>query len=235
MSKMMKLFVGLIVVDVVLVLLHTLFGWSLVNLDQEANLSAWYSSVKLFVLACLAWRNYALERRLRPVARFRMVFLWLVVGGIFLFLSADETSSMHERLARVVMAESAIGLDIRETLLAGDATKDSFAWVLLLAPFILAVVVLFVVFFGQRFRRMPGVLIPALVGVGMFVSAVGCEATIYVMPSFQEWSNADLTRYNLGIALEESGEIFGATLFILALGRYGERLLENREQGGATR
>lgn len=214
-------FTALFVIDLTLIALHVAFGWSLINLDEEGNLAAWYSSSKLLALASVSVNLWILERAQQPAHRSRLTILWLAVAMIFLALSMDETASMHERVARVVMRESTVGLDIRETVLAGDATKDAFAWVLIFSPFIAVTAVFFLFFFYARLFRTRRGFIPAMTGLALFLLAVGLEATIYLSPSLQEWSHGDLVRYRLGIALEETGEILGSTLFLLAFVRYG--------------
>lgn len=220
-----RLLVVLLVLDLSFVLLHVVFGWSIINLDEEGNLTAWYSSVKLmglFVLCLLIWKAERSSPRMeRP---YRLTWLWLLVAAVFLFLSADETASMHERFARVVMQESAMGLDIRETVLSGDTMKDSFAWILLLSPFILGVTCFFGFFFYQRLKRYPDSFIPALAALALFLLAVGLEATIYYLPPFAEWSSRELFLYRLFVGFEEASEMVGSTLFLLSFSNYRRHL-----------
>jgi len=213
-------FAVLLVVDVVLIVLHVGFGWSLINLDEEGNLATWYSSAKLLALAVVAGTIWTAEGRQTQSQRRKFRVLWLLVALIFLGLSIDETSSIHERLARVVMQESSVGLDIRETVLGGDATKDAFAWVLIFSPLIVATAVFFLFFFYTRLFRSRHGFVPAMAALGLFLLAVIMESTIYLSPSMREWTTGELSRYRAGIALEESGEILGSTLFLLAFLRY---------------
>lgn len=218
-----KLIWILLAVDAVLIVLHILFGWSVINLDEEGNLAAWYSSVKLLMLSVLCLRAHTREKTLRPSGR--TAALWLLTGLIFLGLSADETASMHERLARFIMQESSVGLDISEGMLGGDAGKDSFAWVILLSPFIVAVTVFFAGFFHNRLKTCPAAWRCAAAGLLFFLLAIGMEATIYFFPSFSDWSSAHTDWYRFFIGFEEAGELFGATLFILAFSIYGRSIL----------
>ena len=220
------LLVVLLVLDLSFIVLHVSTGWSIINLDEECNLTAWYSSMKLMGLCVLCLMIYRGERS-TPRAeerRYRLTWLWLLVAAVFLFLSADETASMHERLARFIMQESAVGLDIRETVLDGDAMKDSFAWVLLLSPFILGVTCFFAFFFYQRLKPYPDSFIPALAALGLFLMAIGLEGTIYLLPPFDEWSSRELFLYRLSIGFEEAGEMIGSTLFLLAFNNYRRHL-----------
>ncbi|MDA0989140.1 MAG: hypothetical protein O3A51_00120 [Verrucomicrobia bacterium] len=211
----------LLIGDVILLVLHVCFGWSVINLDEEGNLSAWYSSAKLLSLAILATWIWAADCRYAG----RWHWPWLLVALIFLGLSADETASLHERLARLVMQESSAGLDLRETVLGGDTAKDSYAWVILLSPFILAVTLFFGVFFVKRLLTCRLSLVTAISALAFFLLAVALEATIYAAPSLADWGDADVTRYRLFLAIEESGELLGSTLFIFAFLTYGRSLL----------
>lgn len=210
--------------DLLLLGLHVVFGWSVINLDEEGNLSAWYSSAKLLGLALLAVWIWAADCNYQG----RWHWPWLLVALIFLGLSADETASLHERLARTFMQESTVGLDLRETVLGGDTAKDSYAWVILLSPFILAVAVFFAVFFFKRLSSCRLSLIVAIVALALFLLAVALEATIYVSPSLSEWGESDVTRYRMFLAIEEFGELLGSTLFIFAFFTYRQSL-ENSE------
>jgi hypothetical protein len=215
--------VSLIVLDLLLVCLHMLWRWPVIDLDQEGNLSAWYSSAKLLGLALLSVLIWLDEKKLAG-SHLRAKWLWLVVGMIFLLLSADETASMHERSARFIMKETTVGLDIRETLMSGDSIKDSFAWVFLLSPFILGVVVFFLVFFYNRLKKCLSSLIPAMIALAMFLLAVLLEAAICFMPGFEAWEAGEVAIYRMSISIEETAEILGATLFLFAFYRYRESL-----------
>ncbi|MBN1268045.1 MAG: hypothetical protein JXB04_00515 [Kiritimatiellae bacterium] len=217
-------FTLIFLIDITFIILHFAFGWSVINLDEEGNLTAWYSSTKLLGLAVLCAWLWNVERK---QAGRKLSFLWLVVALIFLGLSMDETASLHERLARAVMEESSVGLDIRETVLQGDATRDSFAWVLILSPFILATVLFFAFFFYSRLFRSRAGYVPALLGLLMFILAVVLEATIYLAPSMKDWEDKDVARYQENIKVEEAGEMLGSTLFLLAFWRYKKRLEES--------
>ncbi len=193
--------------------------WSLIDLDQEANLTAWYSSAKLLGLAIISYLIYNAEKNL-PDGNTRSSWMWLIVALIFLLLSADETASIHETIANTIMKQASIGVDIRETVLGGDTYKDSFAWVLLLAPFILAVSVFFLVFFYKKFSSSKTTLALAVTALACYLLAVGSEATIYIAPTFAEFTAADTLQYRISIGIEESGEIIGTTLFLLTFLRY---------------
>jgi hypothetical protein len=211
----------LLVFDAILVALHFITGRAVINLDEEANVSAWYSSAKLLLMGWFCWLAWRQERSVPADRRpGRFTFLWIVLALLFLGLSVDETASLHERLARKVMSQWSVGLDIRETVLGGDQSKDAFAWVLLLSPFIVASLALFLVFLFRRLRARRRGYVPVLAGIAMFATVILLEATIYLFPSFSDFDSRLVGLYRLLVGIEECCEVFGITLFLVGLQRY---------------
>lgn len=65
------------------------------NLGNENNLAAWWSGALLAVIAlCASDGAYSETNKRNGTAK-----AWLVISGVFLFLSADEVGSLHERLS----------------------------------------------------------------------------------------------------------------------------------------
>lgn len=226
-----RLFFALLASDLVFIALHVVFGWSVINLDEEGTLAVWYSSTKLLGIAVTCVLIWLRERGAVISGKaLRLSVLWLAVASVFLFLSADETASMHERFARTVMQDTSVGLDIRETVLQGDQAKDSFAWVLLLSPVILAVTILFLVFFYKRLFACRSVYVTAMIGLGLFLLAVGLEATVFSTPAFEQWTSAQLAHYRAGVAVEETGEMLGSSFFLFAFLCYWQHLADRRSE-----
>ena len=78
-----------------------LFGLvPLLRLDLEQNLPTWYQSLAL-LLAAGIMAAIGVRRRGAgdPIGRY-----WLLLAGIFLFLSADEAASVHEKVLRVMQS-----------------------------------------------------------------------------------------------------------------------------------
>ena len=67
---------------------------SLIDLDAEGNLPAWFSSFQLALIAIAFW---VLAARFRATQRPSRCFL-RACGGFFLLLSIDETAMFHERI-----------------------------------------------------------------------------------------------------------------------------------------
>ncbi|HJQ68249.1 MAG TPA: hypothetical protein VKA70_04725 [Blastocatellia bacterium] len=66
--------------------------YTLFNLDGEANIPAWFSSSQLLLICLMVWVAALLGRSSDRPRRFSL----LMMGALFLLLSLDETSQVHE-------------------------------------------------------------------------------------------------------------------------------------------
>ena len=98
-----NLFLTLISFDLLFVVVYGTDAWvqgatkqphSLIDLDAEGNLPAWFSSFQLALIAIGFWM---LAVRFRATGRPSRGFL-RVCGGFFLLLSIDESALLHERI-----------------------------------------------------------------------------------------------------------------------------------------
>ncbi len=101
-----RLLFGLIFFELFLVLVFladSLLGspiWivhSLFDLDQELNIPTWFSSIQLFLIGI----TFFLIARQTDSSHHPSALFLTVVGVVFVFLSADEASSIHEKLTMV--------------------------------------------------------------------------------------------------------------------------------------
>jgi hypothetical protein len=74
------------------------FPTQLVDLDREANLPTWHAAAQLYLSGALL-AVWAADRRVR--AEGKVGWALLLLPAVFLFLSLDETASIHEWLGRV--------------------------------------------------------------------------------------------------------------------------------------
>lgn len=72
-------------------LIHSRF-----DIDGEATVPAWYSTVLLFCVAQCAFALYYLRNKTEPNAR--LPSFWLVFALVYCFLSLDEAARIHEML-----------------------------------------------------------------------------------------------------------------------------------------
>lgn len=169
------------------------------NLNRELSIPTWFSTIQLFVTACALFLAAAKSRR----GTYLPTGFLVAAGFIFLFLSADEGSSIHEQIAA-----TAIDKEIDWVLLSGDK-----AWMKLYA--VLAIPVLLVairylrVFWRHRRHETRLVIGGAFIFV---VGAVGLELIGYLF--FPEGDLSAL--YRLEVLVEEFCEMFGISLILYA-------------------
>jgi len=196
-------------IDLALVLLY-LINWrlqlpfpqitQLLNLDEEANLPAWYSSMQLLLvagsLAIFAFNRF--DRKNRQS--------WALIGWplIFVLLSLDETAGIHERL----------GLASDVLLPGGSRTNTRLGytgiWMFLLgAPFLIMMLIL-LASLKKYLRGQAGVIKKLSLGLMIFVGAAcGVEIFSNFVPHAGKF-------YVLEVCIEELGEMAGETFFIWA-------------------
>lgn len=174
----------------------------IVNLDGEANLPTWFSSMQLFVLGILlassaGWTSSWRDRRTWPA---------LAAALLSIAMSCEEVTQVHEWLA--VRSDRLLPGDIRKVVHA--ILPNTGAWTLIFAPpFILASAILW-----RRFRRtlegQPAVARKYLLGFSVYVfSLFGLEFA----------ANFATQRGASGIIAlvgEELGEMAGVTILIWA-------------------
>ncbi len=98
-----KLLVGLLSIVVLLVLMHFFTGKApsilhdRFDLDAEANIPTWFSTVLLFAVSMSSFRIFQLSPEDRPSRNF-----WLFSAGVYAFLSLDESARFHEIIDHTV-------------------------------------------------------------------------------------------------------------------------------------
>lgn len=166
------------------------------DLGEESSLPTWYSSLLLlFCAVLLAIISAACRTANEPFTRH-----WLFLAFVFTVLSIDEIASVHE----AVGGELYLAVDLPDYLF--------FAWVILAAPMvaILAVVYLrFLLHLPSRYLALFSA------SAAMFLAgALGMEVVgSYLFVNFGKSSSV----YILSQTIEETLEILGATLFAWAL------------------
>ncbi len=169
-----------------------MFGFrELINFDSEKSIPTWWSFLLLVAVSLVVLLNGAAEpnRKWKPH--------WLLLFAIFIFLSIDEFSGIHERVVRVLGSHHFTGI-LR------------FSWVIPYTGLCLMVGALYARFLlalpaGIRWR--------VVVAGGLYIiAAIGME-----MVGGYCLTIGSPTCYRLEVVAEESGEIVGATLFFLAM------------------
>ncbi|MDP8222610.1 MAG: hypothetical protein P9L99_04565 [Candidatus Lernaella stagnicola] len=166
----------------------------LFDLNAEANLPTWYSSMLLFAAALVAGRYAA---RIGTPRRRQ----WAMLSAVLLAFSVEEIASLHEQGSEAMQA--ALGL----------SGVFFYAWVI---PGMAVVALLAVVFFTffrdmePKLRR--GLILGSLV---FFGGALGLEMVGGALESAA--GTRETLTYAIWAAAEESCEMFGSTIWLLTL------------------
>lgn len=194
--------------DVALTVMHLAAGnhpfW---NLDREHNLPSWFSGTQLFLLAVAALDIADRERRMR-LRTAPGPGVWRVIALVFAYLSLDEIAVLHERYFRE---------EVRGFFGFGSVWVSILPWQIVLGPFLAAFAALLLAVFVTRFTPDPALWRPSVGGLCCWAGAVLTEGL--AKPLFIR-----LGVYRSEVALEESLELVGATLLLLAIARYGRNV-----------
>lgn len=172
----------------------------LLIVNRDISILSWLTLTVMFVLGLSCLAAARLDRR--PG--------WLPIGALFLFLSMDDCTTLHERLGWLL--ESAKG------------DSPVYWWLRVLGP-ILAVLGLFT--FGYLWRRFADDLrarVTTLAGFGCLALALGCELVERRL-AHSPWRlrGFPLARYTVHV--EELLELVGPMLILIPIGVLLERLI----------
>lgn len=172
------------------------YGLWLLRLDAENTLPVWYSSTQLIACAVVLFLQ-ALQAR---AERSKQQAGWLLLAFGFVYLSMDETASIHEIL---------IG---KLKLVFHTGGVFTFGWVLVAIPAVLVVLLML----SRFILRLPrGTRTLFLLSGAIYVfGAVGLE--MVGAPVF-EAKGVDAPDYVALVVTEETLEILGISLFLTTL------------------
>jgi len=208
---------GLVLASIAVLLMDYLTGYSsifihklvkLFYVELELNVPAYFSALLLISAALLL----ALITTLKKIKNEPYVLHWAILSFGFLFMSFDETASIHERLIepmRAILGEQNLGILY-------------FAWVV---PAI-AIILVLGIFFLKFLLNLPkktrlSFIIAATVYLG---AAVGLEL---IEGKHSEIYGKENLTYIILTTVEEALEMFGTIGFIWALLEY---LADNYKQ-----
>ncbi len=168
--------------------------------NQEFSILSWLSItvVSVLGLSCLAAAR--LDRRRG----------WYPIALLFLYLSMDDFTTLHERIGWLLTGAN------------GDSTV--YWWIRVMGP-ILAIIGLFTfAFLFRRFRGDRRAQLTTLLGFGMLALALMCEIPerFFSESSFR-LRGFKITRYT--VHLEEFCELIGPVLILVPIGILVERLI----------
>jgi hypothetical protein len=172
---------------------------SLFDLDGEANIPTWYSSIQLSLAALCAFGCGALERALGSARSWQ----WGLVGAVLLYASVDEVAQLHEE----------VGYHLRDALDV-DGPLGYFTW---LVPYTVAGVVLTVVLIRFWWR------LPAATRRGTALAAlllvVGGGGTEVAEGLYDHWRGPDIGLGTIS-AFQEACEMFAVAVLVRVELRY---------------
>lgn len=174
-----------------------------VDLDGERTLPSWTSAALLLLAALVAGD---LAHRPRTVARGGRRS-WTLLAAVFCYLSLDETISVHEQLNKV------------SSRLLGTGGVLRYGWYVIALPVALAFALVMLKWLLTLPRRTSLLVVAA--GVCFVTGAVGFEVVGNALISGGR--TADSFLVTTAAALEEAGEMFGASLFLCTLVAHGRR------------
>lgn len=170
----------------------------LFDFNEEKNIPTLYSSIALIVASILLWSIALTHKSLKSP-----YIMWLGLSLIFLFLSIDEISSIHERFE--------------------EPTKNVFktsgflfyAWII---PYGIALVAFIIIYSKFLFKLPKNTMILFLVSGTTFVSgAIGLEM---IGGRQADLYGTDTILFSFYYTCEESLEMIGIAIFIYTLLSY---------------
>ncbi len=209
-----KLLIGFICSDFVILGLYLLFAnhpmlGERVDLGQEGNLPTWYSSFK-FTLAAIAALHCYFQGKQTQQAYYRG---WLLVTGLMILMSMDETGQFHETATRWLM-ESSGGSNLRDYFVV-SREGGALLWTLIFSPIIIFIGGALGIFYYLQFRAHPRLLVAALVLVGLFALAAGLETMqAKILGAENYLDTSSWNQFKLFSAIEEMAELLGTTLLL---------------------
>ena len=197
---MLLLIAHITVVTISLVTGHdTIYGLvPLFHFGSESNIPTLYSSITLLACSALLWTIAKSHKKQNQPYRY-----WLGLAVLFLFLSVDETASLHERSGEPIRA------------MMGTSGLLYYGWMIPYGAAMLFIVTLYLRFLVRLPKKTSKIFIVS--GVVYITGAIGME----MLGGWWHESHGihNLTYYSL-VTLEELFEMFGIVLFIHTLLTY---------------
>jgi len=188
-----KMFFLLLFTTLFLLMMHTLTldGPQLLylefNIDKEANIPTWFSTVLLFTISITAFVVYWLENNFEKPHRWR--YFWILYAAFYAFLSFDEAAMVHEIIDKITRIK----------------------WIFVYAPFA-GVFFILTVYYLVVIRKYKKTILLWVIG-GLMVFAFGglfMEFVSYagkLVPFLQQ----------IEYILEEGGEMLGSSMVLMGV------------------
>lgn len=195
-----KLLLGLIFLDIIIVILHLIFGYQTIffNLDEEKNIPAFYQGIKL-IFAGIILLFTSISKQYKNVSPL------FPLGSLLVYLGTDEILEIHEDIQSQIQPIFPELVSKVESF-AEITNYTSSMWILFFMPFILAVLlyILFVVI-PYTIKLNHRLFFFLTLGFTFFLLAILLE----IINSSGTWS---WFQYQILMILEESSEMVGSSI-----------------------
>lgn len=175
-------------------------SFSMLNMDNESNLPAWYSACALFLAAVWAAMIALSKISLRRQSP------WFGLAALFSYLSFDESASLHEGMIPGVLGKMGII----------PANGEGFNWMPLGMAFFAAVALVYFRFWLRLPK--PTRLLFAISALVFLAGALGFEKISHIYEA--KYLTESTWQYVLTCGIEEFLEMLGVAIFNYALVSY---------------
>lgn len=174
------------------------FG-SMFNFGAESNIPTWFSSSLLILCSSLLWIIASAMKQ----SNSHNTLQWRGLSLIFLYLSIDESCTIHETIGTVFLK------------IAGNSPISKFGWTF---PAIVVLLILALIYM-KFLVTLPATTRKLFIAAGAIY--IGSAVILEAIGGL--WSTAHSTAniiYTVEVTMEETGEMLGLALFIYALMSY---------------
>ena len=176
----------------------------LFHLGEEENLPTWFSSTQFLLLGLVLAAIFVMSKAINPHQRTTIIWLFCSMGAVF--LSADETATLHENFGSAF--RQFVDRFPPNSMIANLSDFPSYFWILLYVPIALPVAVILSCFLWKELGRLR--LLPI---AGMVLFLIGAVGVDYIEGIFRLTSSGP-DSYFYFYLVEESLEMFGVTLIL---------------------
>lgn len=203
--------ISLIILNIIdLILKHP--SWHIyrfINVNEEANFAAWFSSIILAIAALYAYGCSLIKRTDQNERR-----IWQIISIGLLLMSCDEVALIHESLGQL----------LNKYIIKSTAIKHS-EWIAIIGPFVLVTILYFAYRTELILNKLPKAKKYFITGMIIFLlGSFGLEATI----NFIDYRQQEIL-WRIEYILEELFEMVGVIVIIKGIREY-YRYLEKGAQ-----
>jgi len=229
-----RAFVVLVTCQVLLVALDGMISYGrlienraigrLFNITREDSIPNWFASMQFLLIALVLWVIFLRVREL-DAAKWKARG-WAFLAGVFLFLSVDDGSKLHERVGTWFKSTARGSNSVARALIEGH---PSYTWHIALGP-VFAIIGLFLLVFVWKALRPPVLRMLFLAGLACLAVAQGMDVLEGVDAVMEYlaglFSVSNYTIRHFAKSAEEFLEMFGQALLLVTFLRHLEEIAE---------